>query len=236
MTEAQWLECPEPGPLLQFLSGKLSERKLRFFACACSRRLLPVLRDPRLEEVLILAEQLAEGMASAKERLLVLMDAIQTEFTAKSPTTVTQLSTLGFAAVCCFPKHSLLPLGLDGLVRAVAWDAVPGATVDPDDGRMGNDPEWRAAYVAEQQQQARLLREVVASPFRPVAVTFAWQSPTVTQLAQAIFDEGSWVHLPILADALEEVGCTDDAVLDHCRQPGDHVRGCWVVDLLLGKA
>ena len=60
-------------------------------------------------------------------------------------------------------------------------------------------------------------------------------TPTVVQLAQSIYDDRAFDRLPILADALEEAGCTDAAILDHCRGPGPHVRGCWAVDLLLGK-
>ena len=63
----------------------------------------------------------------------------------------------------------------------------------------------------------------------------AWNGGTIHHLAQAIYDERAFDRLPILADALEDAGCTDAAILDHCRQPGEHVRGCWVVDLLLGK-
>jgi hypothetical protein len=54
-------------------------------------------------------------------------------------------------------------------------------------------------------------------------------------LAQVIYDERRFADLPILADALEEAGCTNTDILDHCRLPGEHVRGCWVVDLILRK-
>jgi hypothetical protein len=54
-------------------------------------------------------------------------------------------------------------------------------------------------------------------------------------LAQAIDDERAFDRLPILADALEDAGCTDADLLNHCRGPGLHVMGCWVVDMLLGK-
>jgi hypothetical protein len=63
----------------------------------------------------------------------------------------------------------------------------------------------------------------------------AWRTPAVLQLAQALYDDRAFDQLPILADALEEAGCTSRDVLDHCRGPGPHVRGCWVVDLVLGK-
>ena len=69
----------------------------------------------------------------------------------------------------------------------------------------------------------------------PVAAEPAWRTSNVTALAQAIYDDRAYDRLPILADALEDAGCTNAAVLNHCRLAGEHVRGCWVVDLLLGK-
>jgi hypothetical protein len=68
-----------------------------------------------------------------------------------------------------------------------------------------------------------------------VAVQSAWRSPTVLRIASATHDAGSFSDLPILADALEDSGCDDPDILGHLRGPGPHVRGCWVVDLLLGK-
>jgi hypothetical protein len=72
-------------------------------------------------------------------------------------------------------------------------------------------------------------------PFRSVALAPEWRTPPVVNLAQVIDDEGSFEDLPILGDALEEAGCTDAGALSHCRAPGPHARGCWVVDLILGK-
>jgi hypothetical protein len=63
----------------------------------------------------------------------------------------------------------------------------------------------------------------------------AWNAGTVRKMAQAIYDDRAFDQLPILADALEEAGCANRDILDHCRSGGDHVRGCWVIDLLLGK-
>jgi hypothetical protein len=62
-----------------------------------------------------------------------------------------------------------------------------------------------------------------------------WRKPTVSSLAQAIYTEKNFDRMPMLADALEDAGCSNAAILTHCRQPGEHVRGCWVVDLLIGK-
>jgi hypothetical protein len=59
--------------------------------------------------------------------------------------------------------------------------------------------------------------------------------PKVTTTAQAIYDERTFDRMPVLADALETAGCTNEEILNHCGQPGVHVRGCWVLDLILGK-
>jgi hypothetical protein len=92
-----------------------------------------------------------------------------------------------------------------------------------------------AALPRERRTQATLLRCIVGSPFRAAAFDPAWQTLTGLGLARAIYDERRFSDLPILADALEEAGCTNADLLAHCRGPGPHVRGCWVVDLVLDK-
>jgi hypothetical protein len=64
----------------------------------------------------------------------------------------------------------------------------------------------------------------------------AWRSPDVVALAKGIYEERAFDRLPILADALQDAGCDCDDILDHCRGSVPHVRGCWVVDLILGKS
>jgi hypothetical protein len=84
-------------------------------------------------------------------------------------------------------------------------------------------------------RDAALVREIFGNPFRPAALSLSWLTPTATALAAAIYHERRFADLPMLADALEEAGCSSADVLAHCRQPVPHVRGCWVLDLLLGK-
>jgi hypothetical protein len=81
-----------------------------------------------------------------------------------------------------------------------------------------------------------LARCIFANKFRPVTLEPAWLTSTVVQLAQGIYDDRAFDRLPILADALQDAGCDADDVLAHCRGPGPHARGCWVVDLVLGKS
>jgi hypothetical protein len=83
--------------------------------------------------------------------------------------------------------------------------------------------------------QARLVREIFGDPFRPFSFDPSWLTPTVVELAQTIYDDRAFDRMPELADGLEEAGCDNREILVHCRMPGPHVRGCFVVDLLLGK-
>lgn len=92
--------------------------------------------------------------------------------------------------------------------------------------------------VPNELQSVEILRDIAGNPFRPITVNrdwLTWNDRTVPKLAQTIYDDRRFDLLPILADALEEAGCGDADILAHCRGPGPHVRGCWVVDLLLGK-
>jgi hypothetical protein len=104
------------------------------------------------------------------------------------------------------------------------------------------DAAWVARLARSQKadaaEQCALLRDVFGNPFRPATIDpgwLAWNGGTVPKLAEAIYDGRAFDRLPVLADALEDAGCADEQILSHCRGPGPHVRGCWVIDLLLGK-
>jgi hypothetical protein len=81
-----------------------------------------------------------------------------------------------------------------------------------------------------------LLRCIFGNPFRPVVAEPSWRSPTVLRLSQGLYESRTFDDLPILGDALEDAGCTNAALLEHCRSDGPHARGCWAVDLALGNA
>jgi hypothetical protein len=88
---------------------------------------------------------------------------------------------------------------------------------------------------AESLAQADLLREVFGNPFRPVSVDPAWRTTDVRLLASGIYEEKAFERMPILADALQDAGCDSDELLNHLRGTGPHVRGCWALDLVVGK-
>jgi hypothetical protein len=83
--------------------------------------------------------------------------------------------------------------------------------------------------------ECSILRDIFGNPFRPVTLDPRWLTASVVDLASAIYEERAFERMPILADALMDAGCDNDDILNHCRGDGPHVRGCWVVDLLLGK-
>ena len=93
----------------------------------------------------------------------------------------------------------------------------------------------RAREAEERAAQAALIRDIFGDPFPPPAFDPGWSPPAVTALAETIYEEKAFDRMPALADALEAAGCRDPAILAHCRGPGPHVRGCWVLDRVLGK-
>jgi hypothetical protein len=205
MTEAEWLTCTDPEPMLEFLDGRSSGRKLRLFAVACCRRNWDTLTDERLRRAVEVDEQYAEGLVSGQDRyaawnvvLTLKIDAIERQEWERA---VRIWSTQG--PVYDFMNKSALHI---------------------------SDVDWGL--------QCQLLRDIIGNPFRPVTIdptVLTWNSGTVPRMAQAIYDDRRFSDLPILADALEEAGCSDQDILTHCRSEGSHVRGCWVVDLILGK-
>jgi hypothetical protein len=101
---------------------------------------------------------------------------------------------------------------------------------------------WLVGYGAPRDKAARadLLRDIFGNPFRPARLLdgawLRWRDCTVPRMASGIYCDRRWADLPILADALLDAGCDDDDLLDHLRGPGPHTRGCWALDLILGKS
>ena len=85
------------------------------------------------------------------------------------------------------------------------------------------------------EKSTRFVHDIFGNPFRPVVVDPSWLTSDVVVLAEGIYQDRAVDRMPILADALQDAGCDSDDILNHCRQPGEHVRGCWVIDLLTGR-
>jgi hypothetical protein len=126
------------------------------------------------------------------------------------------------------------------------WDRNPAmksvfalvlATTYPDSTlrSLAKNKYWRAGVEPRGQPVSDIVRDIFGNPFRPTTLDLDWRTTTVIQLAQGMYDSRDFGAMPILADALQDAGCENADVLDHCRGSGPHVRGCWVIDLLLGK-
>jgi hypothetical protein len=225
MREADWLECKYPERMLEFLRGKASERRLRYFIVACARSVLPASADRDMIEALAVAERYADGTASERD-LTRARASLKTDHAAR-----------GRRWPELYSEH----------IRSVpAWHATRGQ-IFRWAGQASACCAWSTSrtlfagrqamsYPADElARQAAFIRDIFGNPFHSHVLESGHQTATVVALAQAIYDDRAFDRLPILADALEDAGCTDADILAHCRGGGEHVRGCWVVDLLLGK-
>jgi len=210
MTEAEWLAFDDPiSPMLAFLDGKASDRKLRLFAVACCRKVWDSLTDERSQKAVEIAERFADKCASEDE-----LHVAREESNA-----VRQAAYDGLEAHWSQENNDQCNFA-DYAADVAAPDAYTAARSAENKWNLNSD----------------LLRDVFGPlPFRPITIDRTWLSSAVTALAQAIYDERAFDRMPILADALEDAGCTNQDILQHCRSGGEHVRGCWVVDLLLAK-
>jgi hypothetical protein len=104
-----------------------------------------------------------------------------------------------------------------------------------DEYRAARDATDAQFNVQEAVLQVALVRDIFGNPFRPMSVDPSWLTSTVLALAEGIYQDRAFDRMPILADALQDAGCDNEEILNHCRQPAEHVRGCWVIDLLTGR-
>jgi hypothetical protein len=242
MTEAEWMACKDPTPMLVFLVDKACNRKFRLFACSCCRRLWPVFDDDRTRLAVEIAEQVADG----KKPRQALFDAVEAAGEADSDGMDAASAVLPLAHENAYDA-ALEVSNAEDLLYDTFLDAVYYGWANGDytfrrdptryDGEQGTNAKEKIE--AERVAQVSLLRDIFGNPFRSPRLDstwLAWNGGTIRSLAQAIYDDRAFDRMPILADALEDAGCTDADILGHCRGEGPHVRGCWVVDLLLSRS
>jgi hypothetical protein len=301
MTEAEWLAAAEPGPMLEFLGGRASDRKLRLFNCACVRRVWQLLPEGALRRGVDVAERYVDGRCddaehaqaareaadayavlggagdAALERYVVrgsmdweaaralndetlddaefdrYWEAIRTAYRQVRlsredvPLVVARYEAAMAAYMGSFREVRLTGWAEYMYVHGSAAVAVSDAALQADPPAEGEEDRFLQPNRRELAAQCGLLRDIFGStscPPRPIPhAVLLWNGSTVSQLALAAYDyrrlpEGTLdpARLAVLADALEEAGCPDADLLGHLRGPGPHVRGCWPVDLLLGKS
>jgi hypothetical protein len=209
MTEAQWLACEDPQAMWEFVSVTASDRTLRLLAVAFCRCIWPQLRDPRSRTAVEVVERYADGEASEDERV----DAC---ITANAADVIGVNGDAAQAAVHAAMMSHHLYISYESafsvLLRLLCADEKDAS-----------------------EQMENVIRDIFGNPFCPITFSPSWRTDTAVTLARQMYDSRNFSAMPILADALQDAGCDSAAILDHCRGPGPHVRGCWVVDLVLGK-
>jgi hypothetical protein len=229
MTEAEWLNCRDLKAMRTFLDGKTSNRKLRLFACACCRTLDDVLIDPDICKALDAAERYADGRIADSTAMTWYKRACAAR--GRLPSNGSEKQWMAYHAVAMAVISNQYGAWAD------THEAVAKAVVDGE-GRRHGGQEWLAACAQAKQGLIGLLRDITGNPFRQPTISPAWltwSEGLVTKLAEGIYLARAFDQLPILADALEDAGCNDEAILAHLRSGGPHVRGCWAVDVLLGR-
>jgi len=220
VTEAEWLTCDDSVPMIDFLYGNVSDRKLRLFGCACCRRIWHIY-DEAARHAVEVAEQHADGTATKAE-----CRAVERAVKYAGPRVVIDGSAYRAAA------HGSRDTAGEHADVQVPHPRYPWAESDYDAYRR----EYLGAFERERLSNILLLRDIFGNPFRPVAFDPAWRTDTAVALAAQMYESRDFSVMPILADALQDAGCDNDDILAHCRGDGPHVRGCWVVDLVLGKS
>jgi hypothetical protein len=199
VTEAEWLACDDPTPMLSTVEGIVSLRKLRLFMAGVCRCGWDCYGIPAIDRAIATADRFADGRESEDS-----VDYLRREYEAGSFWGIPTESLL------CPPTQEMTAVrGFIGALKDSVWTGK--ATL------------------------AALLREVVGTPFHLPVFDPTWRAGTVVVIARQMYETREFSAMPILADALQDAGCDSAEILDHCRAPGPHVRGCWCVDLVLGK-
>ncbi len=223
MTEAEWLACADSKVLLAHVGDEAGDRKNRLLACAYCRSIGPRLAVQRCRKAVETGERFAADPSLETER-------------ARAE----QLARQALSEAPRERRGSVQLLGREEVFRMMAL-----TTVLPRDEIkfiVSNPirrwvPRTSAFYYSSffGAVAPRLVRDIFGNPFRPVAFAPEWHTETAVTLARQMYESLDFSTMPILADALQDAGCDNSAILYHCRGSGPHVRGCWVVDLVLGK-
>jgi hypothetical protein len=206
--------------MIRHLGDDPRNRKQMLLAAACLRRVWAWLLDPRSRKAVEVAEQFADGLATEDDLRAAREAALQLFSEPGEPLPrEPHWKMYALPAEAAGMDESIID-ALMHVSSATAWSKV-------DTPEAVSQPEERA--------QAELVRDIFGNPFREVEFNERWRTDTTQNLARQMYESREFSAMPVLADALQDAACDNEDILNHCRNPGPHVRGCWVVDLVLGK-
>jgi hypothetical protein len=211
MTPQEWSDCTDPGVMLETLRPTATTRKIRLLAVACCRRVWQQLGDPECRRAVALTERVADDPSLRPElfhaRARVFEAQQRSDYLWENPRV---LASFNAAIRTAEPDFDF------DLVTVVAADVQILAV------RPGIDREL-----------VSLIRDIFRHPADSIPFDPRWRTRNVIDLARTIYDDRLYERFPILADALMDAGCEAEELLHHCRHPVEHVRGCWLLDLIL---
>lgn len=234
---------------LDALTDPRWDRKIRLFSVACCRQNSLMLTDDRSRHVLKVVEDHVDGHATDWE-LEEAQNIAQEAVTLSRSLAFEPIVGSDVARHYLHADRTLYDLvdremailadaaaDGDARVRAASacWDCASSSEQLREVGLLQVDEAKNVLGHLNVLNPGQLLRCIVGNPFRPVAFAPEWRTTVAVEIAAQIYESRDFGSLPVLADALEEAGCDHPAVLAHCREPGEHARGCWVVDGVLGK-
>jgi hypothetical protein len=199
--------------MLRHLGYDGQSRKQLLLLVACMRRVWKWLPDPKSQQAVEATELFADGLISEAEFATAREVASSSKFVLPSEPHWRVHALIAQSAYQDFLIDAIM-----NIAEATAWIEV-GISEKP----------------VEERAQVELLRDIFGNPFQPVIYEPNWRTSDVVGVARTIYDERAYHQLVILADALMDAGCDNSDILSHCRSNGVHVRGCWVVDLILEK-
>ena len=217
MTEAEWLAGDDPTAMLRSLRGRATARRYRLFAAACAWDELAHAR--RTGELFHFGDP-AAGMGLAD----IYWDPVRGY---EAAVRAAEAHADGGRTQMSFWYVNWFDGGGEAAFAALGHDPDDLVCVPPE--RIAETVRHYTAH------PSHYLRCLFGNPFRPVTLDPGWRTSAVVALAEGVYADRAWDRLPVLADALEDAGRTNADVIGHLRGPGPHARGCWVVDLLLGK-
>jgi hypothetical protein len=233
MNEHEWLDCSDPVRMIGFVADESDDRLLRLFACACCRQMWGSLTDDRYRKAIQIAEFYSDGKANEEEfnqAADVVRGIVETVTNAYE-------RARAHAEGVVIDEHERAARKLSPRFNEMQVAAAVALVMGPARDIARSVPRlqpYRMGWDEATQHQAAIVRDIFGNPFRPICPG-PWVTPAAVTIARDINDRRDFAALLLLADLLEEAGCPEQSVLDHCRQPGEHVMGCWVVDLVLEK-
>ena len=226
MTEVEWLSAADPQAMLVFLGPHASARKLNLFVLACFDWLREAVERSAGRRLFGVFELFAEGEVDRGY-----LDAARERWWVPGLDSVSRLHDPWEAArAACDEVRDRRTASVPHEVR----DAAQRSGFGREEAWELGQSAQKKACAAEDARHASFLRDIF-DPFHAVILSSSWLTPNVRDLARTVYEDRAFEALPILADALMDAGCDSEAILAHCRSSGPHVRGCWLIDLILGK-